>query len=108
MRNNVSVAAVLLVALAGCKTPGPVDHALAELGEYKDEICECTKRDCVFRVDAAHTVTDGQGAPSWTDRRENRVTKEGSPEDVKKLAAIREALSKCLADLAAREAAGGW
>jgi len=110
--NELSIAAVaaaLLVALAGCKTPGPVENALTELGEYKDEICACPKRDCVFQVEAAHTVPPGQSGPSWPDRREQRVTKEGSPEDKKKLAAIKDALSKCLADLAAREAAkGGW
>jgi len=105
----VAFGAALLVALAGCKTPGPVENALTELGEYKDEMCACPKRDCVFRVEAAHTVPEGQSGPSWTQRREDRVTKEGSPEDRTKLAAIKAQLDKCLADLAAREAAtGGW
>src|SRR5689334_25189437 len=101
MKSNVLVAIVagLLAGLAGCKTPGPVENALSELGEYKDEICACPKRDCVFRVEAAHTVPDGPGTPSWLDRRENRVTKEGSPEDRQKLAAIKGQLSKCLEDL---------
>src|SRR5689334_5853544 len=104
-----STAAFLLVAVAGCKEPGPVDHALSELGEYRDQICECADRNCVFRVEAAHTVTDPQGAPSWSDRRESRVTKDGSEDDRKKLAAIKAQLSKCLEDLSARETKqGGW
>lgn len=103
-----STTAFLLAALAGCKEPGPVDHALSELAEYKDQMCECTERNCVFRVEAAHS-TDPQGGPSWADRRENRVSKEGSPDEVKKLKAIKEQLSKCLADLSAREVkSGGW